>query len=120
MARLSTLLLTATLLATTVSAQQQVYRAGNGVTLPTIVKEVKPEYTRAAMNAGIQGTVTLKVVVADDGHVSDVAVTKSLDDTLGLDQEATKAAYGWLFKPGTKDGKPVAVEIALEMTFALK
>jgi hypothetical protein len=26
----------------------------------------------------------------------------------------------WLFKPGTKDGKPVAVQVNVEMTFRLK
>jgi outer membrane biosynthesis protein TonB len=26
----------------------------------------------------------------------------------------------WQFKPGTKDGKPVAVRIHVEMTFTLK
>jgi hypothetical protein len=26
----------------------------------------------------------------------------------------------WVFKPGTKDGKPAAVRISVEMTFTLK
>ena len=102
------------------TAQEQVYKPGNGVTLPAVVKEVKPVYTKAAMDAGIQGAVTLKVVVKDDGTVGDVQVTQSLDTEHGLDNQAVQAAKQWEFKPGTKDNKPVAVEIALEMTFTLK
>jgi outer membrane biosynthesis protein TonB len=43
----------------------------------------------------------------------------SLDERFGLDNEAVKAARQWVFKPGTKDGKPVAVRIILELTFSL-
>src|SRR4030095_8364253 len=43
----------------TVQAQSVVYKPGNGVTLPEVVKEVKPKYTAAAMQAKIQGTVWL-------------------------------------------------------------
>ena len=38
----------------------------------------------------------------------------------GLDTQAVEAVRQWLFKPGTKEGKPVAVRVALEMTFTLK
>ena len=90
------------------------------VTLPEIVREVKPAYTREAMQAKIQGTVWLTVIVLDSGHVGDVTVAKSLDAQYGLDEEAVKAARQWVFKPGTRDGKPVNVEVTIEMTFTLK
>lgn len=95
-----------------------VYRPGNGVSLPVLVKQFKPQYTATAMRAGIQGVVVLECVVGTDGTVTDVRVTRSLDTT--LDQEAIKAAKQWRFKPGTKDGKPVPVRISLEMTFTLR
>lgn len=110
----------ATMLTAVTLAQGTVYRAGDGVTLPIVVKNVKPTYTKAAMDAGIQGSVRLKTVVQADGDVGDVQVTLSLDTEYGLDQQAINAAKEWKFKPGTKDGKPVPVEITLEMTFTLK
>ena len=55
-----------------------------------------------------------------DGSVGSVSVTRSLDATFGLDREAVSAAKQWRFKPGTKDGKPVAVRVAIELTFTLK
>jgi TonB family protein len=91
-----------------------------GVTLPSVVKEVKPAYTAAAMQARIQGSVFMSVVVLDTGDVGDVTVTTSLDREHGLDDNAVEAARQWRFKPGTKDGKPVAVEVAIQMTFTLK
>ena len=99
----------------------RVYPLGEGVTSPILVREVKPEYTREAREAGIQGTVTMDVVVVVDGTVDDeVKVTRSLDRKYGLDEQAVKAVKQWTFKPGTKDGKPVAVRVSIEMSFTLK
>jgi protein TonB len=64
--------------------------------------------------------VWLECVVTAEGDIGDVKVTRSLDEEHGLDQEATKAAKQWKFKPGLKDGKPVAVLITLELTFTLR
>ena len=99
---------------------QEIPGPGKNVTLPSVVREVKPDYTAEAKAAGIQGTVTLKVVVKDDGTVGDIQVTQSLDTKYGLDEQAIKAAKQWVFKPGMKDGKPVAVQIHIELTFTLK
>jgi len=100
--------------------EQTVYKPGNGVTLPSVIRQVKAQYTREAMDAHIEGTVGLEVVVLADGKVGDVRVSKSLDPTYGLDQQAVKAMKEWLFKPGTKDGKPVAVQVSVEINFTLK
>ena len=53
------------------------------------------------------------------GDVGDVIVRESLDKEYGLD-DGSKAARQWQFKPGTKDGKPVPVEVTIEFTFTLK
>jgi periplasmic protein TonB len=97
-----------------------VYKPGNGVTLPRVVKQVKADYTNAARDRRIEGKVLLDVVVRADGSVGDVNVASSLDAVYGLDDNAVKAMKQWSFAPGTKDGKPVAVGISVEMTFALK
>ena len=106
--------------AVTSLAAQEIFTTKDGVTLPVPVRSVNPGYTAAAMDAHIEGTVGLAVVVLADGKVSEVMVTQSLDKEYGLDTQAVEAARQWLFKPGTKDGKPVTVRVALEMTFTLK
>ena len=98
----------------------QVQEPGNGVTLPQVLHEVKPVYTPQAMQQKIQGSVWLRIVVLANGNVGDVEVTRSLDQEFGLDNQAIAAARQWRFKPGTKDSKPVAVRVTLELTFTLK
>jgi TonB family protein len=97
-----------------------VYRPGDGVKMPTVVHEVKPKYTPEAMERKIQGSVWLETVVLASGDVGDVIVTRSLDAECGLDQQAIDTTKQWKFKPGTKDGKPVAVWVTIELTFTLK
>jgi beta-N-acetylhexosaminidase len=91
-----------------------------GVVPPVVARERKPNYTRAAMEAKIAGSVQIECVVLADGSVGEVRVLQSLDPTYGLDEEAVKAAKQWRFKPGTKDGRPVPVVVSLEMTFLLR
>ena len=97
-----------------------VHKPGEGVKLPKLVHEVKPDYTREAMEAGIQGRLSLQAVVLESGLVGDVDVIDSLDTVYGLDDQAVKAIRQWQFEPGTKDGKPVAVQVEVEFTFKLK
>jgi TonB family protein len=96
------------------------YRPGSGITLPSVVREVKPAYTADAMRAKVQGSVWLECIVMPDGSVGDVKVTRSLDPIFGLDQEAIKAAKQWRFRPGMRQGEPVPVIITIELTFTLR
>jgi TonB family protein len=105
---------------TAVAQSTQVYKPGKDVTLPTAVHEVKPSYTPEAMDRRIQGNVLMSVVVLETGDVGYVKITHSLDAEYGLDQAAVDAAKQWKFRPGTKDGQPVAVEIMIQITYALK
>jgi protein TonB len=106
--------------ATTPTPPVTVYEPGNGVSLPTLIKEVKPNYTAVAIANRIQGTVLLAAVVLPNGTVGDVTVLQSLDAAYGLDNQAVVASKQWLFAPGMKDGLPVAVRVTIEMTFTLR
>lgn len=91
-----------------------------GLTVPKAVKEVKPQCTRDAMKAKLEGSVTLECVVKTDGTVGDARVVKSLDKSDGLDDEAVRVAKQWRFSPGRKNGKAVPVAVSLEFTYTLK
>ena len=97
-----------------------IYHPGNGVTTPELVREVKPNYTGDAMRAKLQGVVEMEAVVMPDGSVGTVKITRSLDRTFGLDDEAIKAVKQWRFRPGTLRGQPVAVLVNVELTFTLR
>jgi TonB family protein len=103
-----------------VSVPEGVFLPGAGVTPPRVVRDMKPQYTQEALANGIEGTVTLQAVVLPDGTVGDVQVTKSIDRTYGLDDEAIKAAKQWRFQPGTRDGSPVPVLVTIELSFTLR
>jgi TonB family protein len=112
--------LAVSLIASAAAQSGQVYKPGkDGVKAPVLIKEVKPHYTDSAKARGVQGSVELALIVTTEGIPGDdVRVTKSLDPD--LDQEAIVALRQWRFKPGTKDDKPVDVEVNVEMTFTLK
>ena len=97
-----------------------IYVPGNGVSLPQVVKQVKAEYTEEAKQNRIEGKVGLDVVVLGDGTIGDVKVAQSLDTVYGLDANAVKAMKQWQFKPGMKDGKPVAVRVAVDIAYSLR
>jgi periplasmic protein TonB len=96
------------------------YRPGNGVEIPRVLRDVRPNYTADAMRAKVQGTVVVEAVVLPDGTVGEARILRSLDSTFGLDEEALKAAKQWRFAPGTRFGQPVAVLVTIELTFTLR
>jgi protein TonB len=95
---------------------------GADVTSPLLIKEVKPGYTAMAMQAKVQGKVELQAVVLPDGSVdpSRIRITRSLDATFGLDQQAIIAVKQWRFRPGMRRGEPVAMWVDVELTFTLR
>jgi protein TonB len=90
------------------------------ITKPQRLKEVPPVYPPQAMRAGIEGHVTLEVVVKSDGTIGDVRVLKSLDAQYGLDQAAVSAVRQWQFTPGLRGGTPVNVLVTVEIAFTLR
>jgi TonB family protein len=95
-----------------------VYPIGPGITAPQPTARPNPSYTDAARQAGTQGTVWLSGIVETDGRVSDIRVTRTLEP--GLDAEAIKAFEQWRFTPGMKDGRPVRVQVTVEMSFNVR
>ena len=94
-----------------------VYKIGGGVSAPTLVFKVEPEYSEEARKAKFQGTVVLSVVVDEKGQPRDLKVLRPLG--LGLDEKAIEAVMKWKFRPGFKDGRPVAVAATIEVNFRL-
>ncbi len=94
-----------------------VFRVGGGVSAPRPTYAPDPEYSEEARKAKYQGTCVLWLVVGPDGRPRDIRVARSLG--LGLDEKAIEAVKTWRFDPAVKDGKPVAVQINVEVSFRL-
>ena len=94
-----------------------VFRVGGGVSAPRPVFTPDPEYSEEARKAKYQGTCVLWLIVGPDGKPRDIKVARTLG--LGLDEKAIEAVKQWKFEPAMKDGKPVAVQINVEVSFRL-
>jgi TonB family protein len=88
-----------------------------GITTPSVVFRIEPEYTEEARRAKYQGSVLLLVLVDSEGSVREVRVIRSLG--LGLDEKAVEAARQWKFKPAMRAGKPVPSTTTIEFSFRL-
>jgi len=93
------------------------YKIGGGVSQPTLISKIEPEYSEEARKAKWQGTVEMEIVVDEHGVPKEMRVTRALG--LGLDQKALEAVAKWRFKPGMKDGKPVPVIATVQVNFRL-
>jgi protein TonB len=82
-----------------------------------ITDKPKPSYTKEARRNGVQGFVTLKVLLSAGGKVARVRVVKRLP--AGLTEKAIRAACKMKFNPAMKDGQPVAQWVTAEYLFRL-
>jgi tetratricopeptide (TPR) repeat protein len=91
---------------------------GTARQMPKILYREKATSTDAARDAGIQGTVILMAVLADDRVIKHIMVLQPLSH--GLSEQAIMAARKIRFTPATKDGKPISIIVTLEYTFYLR
>ena len=80
-----------------------------------IISRPEAEYTDAARQARLNGTVVLRGVLAFDGRVRALRAIEGLGE--GLTQQAFKAAHKITFIPAIKDGHPVSQFIQIEYFF---
>lgn len=76
-------------------------------------------YPAEAQTKGIQGRVTVAVIINTEGKAVNASIVRSVDPS--LDAEAlrvTSTMPDWV--PGTKDGKPVNVKYTFPVTFRLQ
>ena len=83
---------------------------------PTISRDVEPVYPQSAINAGIEGTVVVAIVVGKDGSVTSAAIFNSIPQ---LDNAALQAARGKIFSPGLLGGVPVNTKMNIPIEFVL-
>jgi periplasmic protein TonB len=77
-------------------------------------------YPQASRRAEEEGTVIVQVHVAEDGKIDDVKVQTSCGFPR-LDEAAIKYVRSWpRLVPGTRDGKPVAMNASFKVKFELK
>ncbi len=84
---------------------------------PELVSMKDPDYPDIAREAGVEGTVMVRVLVGEDGFVKDMMIIQSVQM---LDDSAVNAAQTAVFKPALQKDKPVAVWMVIPIEFSLR
>lgn len=83
---------------------------------PELVSMKDPAYPDIAREAGVEGTILIRVLVGEDGFVKDMIVIQSVPM---LDEAAAAAAQTAVFKPALQKDRPVAVWMVIPIEFKL-
>lgn len=100
-----------------VAEQMPQFPGGTAALMKFISKHLK--YPQTAVDNGVQGRVTCRFLVGQDGTVSDVEILKPLDPY--CDKEAVRVILSmprWI--PGRQNGEPVSVRYTVPITFRIK
>jgi protein TonB len=93
------------------------YHVGGGVKAPKLIYQVDPEFSEEARKAKFSGNVEVYLIVDAQGNPTHVTVARGVG--MGLDQKAVDAVKQYRFKPAMKDGKPVAVDMYVDVNFQI-
>ena len=92
-------------------------RIGGGVSAPVLIFQVEPEFSEEARKAKVAGNVLVNLWVDTSGNPSHVRVIRGVG--MGLDEKAVEAVRQYRFKPAMENGKPVLVELNVEVNFQI-
>lgn len=83
---------------------------------PVVVSTVEPVFSDEARRQKYSGTVSIVITVDKTGNAIDPWLARSTGH--GLDENAIRAVRQYVFKPATCSGVPVAVALAIDVSFA--
>ena len=86
--------------------KRDMIQIGSNVQESKLIRRVEPIYPELAKKARVQGKVTLRIAVTEEGSVSDVSV---IEGHPLLDDAAINAVRQWKYSPTFLNGKPVSV-----------
>ena len=102
-----------------------IVRAGKDMTAPILIHSVEPRYPADAQRSSSPEIVIVNCYIERDGTTSNVhavRITVSTESDVNnfakfLEDSAVEAVKHYKFKPAKKDGKPVPVELNVNVSF---
>src|SRR5512135_451157 len=85
---------------------------------PKLLQAVAPDYPPAALEAGKQAKVKVRIHIDATGIVTSVDVLEHVGD--GFDEAAVAAAMQYVFDPAEIDGKPAAIAVETVIHFVIE
>ena len=92
-------------------------RIGGGVSAPVLIYQVDPEFSEEARKSKTAGNVLVNIWVDEKGNPTHVRVLRGIG--MGLDEKAVAAVKQYRFRPAMENGKPVLVELNVDVTFTI-
>ena len=92
-------------------------RPGGDVKPPRLLTTLDPASNDYAQKNNIAGMVFLQMVVDAQGRPGAVTIVRHIG--FGLDEKAVEAVRQYKFKPAMKDGKPVKVDLYMDVDFRI-
>jgi len=90
---------------------------GGSVKAPILTYSVEPEFSEEARKAKFSGDVQVYLWVDEQGNPSHIRVIRGVG--MGLDEKAVEAVRQYKFKPAMRDGKPVKVDMYINVDFSI-
>ena len=85
---------------------------------PKLLQAVAPDYPAAALAAGKEAKVKVRIHIDATGVVTGVDVVDHVGD--GFDEAAVAAAMQYVFDPAEIDGKPAAITVETTINFVIE
>ena len=93
-----------------------------------MIFSAEPEFSEKARKAKLRGDCALSLTVDVDGFPKNVTVVRSIAEgqpekrrlaAISLDEKAIEAVKQYRFKPAMLDGRPVPVEVQINVNFQI-
>ena len=94
-----------------------VMHIGGSVQPPSLIYKIEPEFSEQARKAKFSGDVQIYLWVDEHGNPSHVQVVRGVG--MGLDEKAMEAVRQYKFKPAMLNGKPVKVDLYVNVNFTI-
>lgn len=104
------------------------YHIGCGVKAPQVIYKVEPEFSEEARKKKITGRSTIGFTLDVNGRPTNIHVLYSASEGLNkkaqkaglsLDKKAMEAVAQYKFTPATFNGRPVPIDLDVEINFQI-
>ncbi len=94
------------------------FKSEPGVIKPRVKFLAEKKYPEAASKAGKEGEVLLQVTIDENGVPTDIVALTNIG--FGFEEAAIAMLRKSTFRPATKAGKPISLQVQIPVTFTLK
>ena len=85
---------------------------------PKAVRQTRPKFPGEMRSSGLEGVVTVRFLVGEDGKVKSAEAVKASHELFA--ESATEAVKSWVFEPGKKASVPVNVQMTVPIVYSLR